>query len=287
MGTILRDSLARARGQILVWGLALGLLGALFGTFYDTLQAQREGYEALMRGMPPEMLAFFGGVVDMFSPVGYLGLYFYSYMPVVAGIYAILAGSGIVAADEEAGRLDLLLAQPVRRVTFLAARILAFALTLVAILALTWIGFAASAPGSGLGLGPGRLALPLVSLWVLLLAYGLLALLFSQVLPSRSAAASAAGLVLVTDYVLVSWQSIDPSLGPLARALPQGYYQGAEALNGLDLGRLGVLLGAGVVLGLLALWRFGRRDIRVAGEGGWRLPGWRRRAPLPHDVRAG
>jgi len=279
VGTILRDALARARGQILGWGLSLGMLAALTVALFDTLLAQGEGYEALVRGMPPEVLAFLGGVTDMFSPVGYLGLYFYSYMPVVAGIYAVLAGSGLVAADEEAGTLDLLLAQPIRRAALLGGRVLALALTLAAILALTWVGFALSAPPTGLGVGVGALALPLVSLWALLVAYGLLALLLSQVLPSRSAAASTAGLVLVLDYFLVSWRTIRPELAPLARALPQGHYQGAEALGGLDVGALGVLLGVGAVCGLLALWRFQRRDIRVAGEGGWRLGGIGGRRP--------
>jgi ABC-2 type transport system permease protein len=279
VGTILRDALSRARGQILGWGLSLGMLAALTVAFFDTLLAQREGYEALVRSMPPEVLAFLGGMADTFSPVGYLGLYFYSYMPVVAGIYAVLAGSGLVAADEEAGTLDLLLAQPIRRAALLGGRVLALALTLAAILALTWAGFAVSAPRTGLEAGVGALALPLVSLWALLVAYGLLALLLSQILPSRSAAASTAGLVLVLDYFLVSWRTIRPELEPLARALPQGHYQGAEALGGLDFGALSVLLGAGAVCGLLALWRFQRRDIRVAGEGGWRLGGIGGRRP--------
>ena len=39
-----------------------------------------------------------------------------------------------------------------------------------------------------------------------------------------------------------------------------------------------VLVGSGLVLMLYAWWRFEERDIRVAGEGGWRLPGLGRRA---------
>ncbi len=32
------------------------------------------------------------------------------------------------------------------------------------------------------------------------------------------------------------------------------------------------LLGIALLLALLAWWRFERRDVRVGGEGGWRLP---------------
>jgi hypothetical protein len=54
--------------------------------------------------------------------------------------------------------------------------------------------------------------------------------------------------------------------------LPYAYYQGSEAINGLNWGWLLGLLTVSAVFLLLAWWRFQNRDIRVAGEGSWRLP---------------
>jgi len=34
------------------------------------------------------------------------------------------------------------------------------------------------------------------------------------------------------------------------------------------------LLGVAALFTLVAWWRFQRRDIRVAGEGGWQFPMW-------------
>ena len=143
---------------------------------------------------------------------------------------------------------------------------------LVAILALAWLGLAVVLLGSSLDVGPGQLALPFLSLLAVLLLFGALALFLSMVLPSRRAAASVAGLLLVASYVLSSLASIDESVRGAARLLPLHYYQGAAALEGMNWSWLGWLLGVSALLGLAAWRLFERRDIHVGGEGGWRLP---------------
>ena len=81
-----------------------------------------------------------------------------------------------------------------------------------------------------------------------------------------------AGLVLVASYLLSSMTALIESLEPIARFLPYSYFQGSEALNGLNLTWLMGLLAVSVLLTLLAWWRFQRRDIRIGGEGAWGRP---------------
>ena len=45
------------------------------------------------------------------------------------------------------------------------------------------------------------------------------------------------------------------------------------AIDGLKWGWVAGLLGISVLFAVIAWWRFERRDIRVGGEGSWRLPG--------------
>ncbi|MCL6430499.1 MAG: ABC transporter permease [Anaerolineae bacterium] len=276
MWTIFRHALRRSRGQILGWGLVLALLGAWIITLYPAILSQGEQYRQLFKAYPPEMLAFFGGVTDLTEPVAYLDFVFFSYMPIVIAIYAILAGSGLLVADEESGVLDLILAHPISRTRLYLGRFLAFATSVLAILALTWLGFVVPLPGSGLDVGAGAMALPCVSLFAVLLLFGALALFLSLLLPSRGAAASVAGLVLVASYFASSLSRLNPDLQALDRVLPLRYYQGAAAVNGLDWGELGILLGAAALFALLGWALFARRDIRVGGEAGWRLPRARR-----------
>jgi ABC-2 type transport system permease protein len=59
------------------------------------------------------------------------------------------------------------------------------------------------------------------------------------------------------------------------------YYQGGLAIRGMNWEWFAGLMIAAAVFALLAWWLFLRRDIRVGGEGGWKLPNlrfWRRRA---------
>jgi ABC-2 type transport system permease protein len=245
--------------------------------FYDSMADQRDLLEQYMQSLPRELFAFLGGATEIFTPAGYLTLEFYSYMPLILGIFVILTASGLVAAEEENGQLDLVLAHPVSRRALFFGRLLAFLLATVATLALTWLGFVLIVGRTTLGLSPVELAAPLVSLFALLVFFGALALALSQLLPSRRLAAMVTGLVLVGSFFLTSLARLNESLERLAPLSPLNYFQTGDAMNGLKLDWLAVLLGAALVFALIAWWRFERRDIRVAGEGSWALP-WPRRA---------
>lgn len=285
MMTVFCRTLARARGQVLGWGISLALIGAYVAGLYDTIAGQREQYTELLKAYPPEMMAFFGNVTELYTPVGYLTMTFFSYMPLIVGIYAVLAGSGLLVSDEENGTLDLLLAHPISRTGLFFGRLLAFVAALLAMLVLAWLGFAVLVPGSSLDVGLAQLALPFASLLAVLLVFGAFALLLSMVLPSRSAAAMASGVVLLASYFLSSLANVNPDLQAVARLLPLHYYQSGAAVDGLHWGWLAWLLAASALLSLLAWWLFERRDIRVGGEGGWRLPVLRMR-PTARRARA-
>ncbi len=274
MFPIFLNALSRARGQILGWGLSLGLLGMYMAQFYDTIARQQEQILQLIRSYPPELMAFFGEV-DLsagFTPESYLSVELLSYMPLILGIFAVLAGSGLVASDEESGTLDLLLAHPVSRTGLFMGRLLAFVTSTLAILTIIWLGLALGVRQTELlKLTPGEMARPMLSLLAVLLLFGALAALLSMLLPSRRLAATTAGLVLVASFFLSALARLDDRLLEVARLLPLEYYQSGEAISGLNWNWFIGLLGFALLFAVLAWWRFERRDIRVGGEGGWRL----------------
>ena len=277
MFPIFRHALSRSRGQILGWGISLALLGVYVVAFYNTISSQKEQFEQLLKAYPPELMAFFGDMSAMFTPSGYLTVYFFSYMPLVLGIFAVLAGSGLVVSGEESGTLDLILAYPVSRTALFFGRALAFIVETVLIFAVVWLGFIIAMIWSDLNVGAGPLALPFLSLLGVILFFGGLALLLSLVLPSRRMGAMAAGLVLVASYFVTALSRLSPEESLLARLSPIKYYQGGEAISGLNWEWFIGLIGLGLIFTLLGWRRFERRDIRVGGEGGWQvsLP-WRK-----------
>jgi ABC-2 type transport system permease protein len=241
--------------------------------FYGTIAEQQEQIEALWENYPKEFMAFFGDLDDFATPSGYLGLEFFSYMPLVLGIFAVLIGSGLLVGDEESGRLDLILAHPVSRAVFYWGRVLAFFVATVAMLAIVWLGLAVPARWTALSeVSSVEMAQPFVSLLGVLSFFGCLALLLSMVLPSRRMAASVTGLLLVASFFLTSLARINTDLETAAKLSPLNYYQGGEAIDSLNVTWVAGLLAFAVIMALLAAWRFERRDIRVGGEGGWQRP---------------
>ena len=275
MMTPFRYTLRRMRGQTLGWGLGLALLGMLIIPFDGVFTEDQAQFLAMLESYPPEFLAFFGDASDpsaITTPRGFLQYYFFSMVPVLAGIFALGAGSGLLAKDEEHGRLDLILAHPVSRAAFFFGRVLALVAAALAVVFIGWAGCAILLQGSAMGIGAGELALAFLPVFAQIWIYAGLALLLSLLLPARRYASMVTGVLLAVSYMTSSLGQLNPSLEAIGRLLPYAYYQGAAAMEGLDWGSLIGLLAVGDGFALLAWWRFARRDIRVVGEGSWRLP---------------
>jgi len=277
MREIFRFALTRLRGQILGWGVAMLLLGVTSVPFYDGIVDQVETLDQILKNFPPELMALFGdfSMASYVTPEGYLGLQYFDMMAIlILGVFAILIGSGLIATDEENGRLDLILAHPVSRTALIAGRLSAFVAATLGILVLSWLGIVVPMEFTSMDLTWGEVALPFLSLFAELMLFGTMVLLLSMLLPSRRAAASAAGFALIASYVLVALARM-PSVGDVvknaARLSPLTYYQSGQAIDGLNLGWFLGLLALSAILAALSAWLFQRRDIRVGGEGGWRL----------------
>ncbi|MGD1995986.1 MAG: ABC transporter permease subunit [Anaerolineae bacterium] len=281
MITVFRYTLRRFRGQILGWGIALALLGLLLISMWDSLAAEQEQFAELLEIYPSEIAAFMGDISSMVTPEGWVSIEFFSYMPLILGIFGVMAGSGLLVSHEESGTLDLILAYPVSRTALFIGRLLAFIAATVAILVIAWLGLVVPMNWSSMDIGWGRMWLPLLSLLAELLLFGTLALFLSMLLPSRRLAATTAGLLLVASFFITGLAKINEDLEPVARLSPLNYHQTQDAFQGLNGTWFTGLLAAAVVFAALAWWRFRRRDIRVGGEGGWRLPS------LPFLRRAG
>jgi len=281
MLTIFRNSLSRSRGQIIGWGLALFLLGMLSIIRIQLMLENPELIEQLMKGRGRGVVAAFGGGGKVMSPGWALSMAFFSYMPLVLGVFAVMSGSGLLAADEENGTLDLVLAHPITRTDLFLGRLLAFAVALVIVLLISWLGFVVAMMRTPLDVSVWALGKPYLSLLALMLFFGHLALLLSMVLPARRSAAMVAAVILLVSYFLTTLARIDPGLKTVADLSPTTYYQSGDAIDNLDTFYLLGLLAPAVLFSALAWWLFERRDIRVVGEGGWRWPVWWKKKSAP------
>lgn len=277
MLTIFRFSLWRSRWQILGWGLPLLLLGFITAPFYDLVAENEANLMKVIDSLPDFVKGFAGGdaVNEIFTPAGFLSLRYFAFLPVILGIFGVVAGSGLVAADEERGVLDFVLAHPASRAAVFFGRLLSVAVSLAAILLLgclgIWLGVLRT---ESLDFSFWRLGLTYICVFGVTALFASIALAFSMFMPSRAAAAMGAGIILFASYIITSLANGIKGLEAWAAVSPITYFQN-DAINGIEFGKLFGLLAVSALFIAAAWLGFRNRDIRVAGDGGWKLP-WKR-----------
>lgn len=270
--TTFRYTIMSLRGQILGWGLGIGLYGLMIVQMFETMAAQQGQLQEMIANYPKEFLAFFGGDANtIMTPAGFLHMYAFSMLPIIISVFSILVGSGMIVSDEERGRLDLIISHPVGRSAFFFGRFLGVIAGMLIIHLMGWIGFSLLLGKSSLGVTVGQMLVPFISLFVQIFFYVALTLLLSLLLPSRNLAAIVSGVIVVSSYMISSLGFMNDMLMTISKIMPYHYFQTVLDVNDLNLTWLISLLGISMLMVVLAWFRFLRRDIRLSGEGSWKF----------------
>ena len=207
---------------------------------------------------------FVGGELDLASPAGFLNSQVFALTaPLLLLIFAIGAGSAAVAGEEERGTLDLLLAHPLRRRDFVVQRFLALvalvgaltAVVLAAVVLCSWL--------VDLDVGLGRVLAASVSVGLLALLFGTMALAVGAVRPGRARAIAVASGLAVAAWLL---DGLAQAVGVLDALRPLSPYYQTLGQNPLREGApwAGWALVAGATAALVVCGAIGleRRDAR-------------------------
>jgi ABC-2 type transport system permease protein len=199
------------------------------------------------------------------SPAGYLqGTLFALVGPLLAIMAAAATGARAIAGDEEAGRLELLLAHPVSRTRLVLERFAAMAATCAWLGLVVWAGTLAAASVADLGIGVGPITAATLGLVLLALGFGAVALAAGSLVANRGLALGVAAALAVASYLAYTVGGQVEGLACLRKLSPFYWYLGSDPLrSGLDLGFLAVLAAIPLLLGGLALWSLNRRDVAV------------------------
>ncbi len=257
----LRSVYARSLGMIAmptVWW-TLGIAGFAAWIVF-AVQQMESRLSSLFASSPTVMnlIKNIGGGDASFN-AGFLSAIFVL-LPLFLMAFAVTQVNGW-SADEQDGRLELLLAAPQRRLSVLLGRFAALASATVFIAVVTLLASGGAAAAAGLKLDSGNLAaatLGMIPLGLLIAAVGYLA---SGWLRTAADTGLVSFLLLIWFFISfigpeLNWPNATLRLSPF-------YYYGTPLLNGLSLAPvLGVLAVAVLALGLGAL-RFIRKDIGV------------------------
>jgi ABC-2 type transport system permease protein len=185
---------------ILGWGLGLALVlyGTLsaFATQFSSPQARNE-FVALANAF-----RFLAEPIAVTTPGGFVTWRTLGTLPVMLGIWSVLAGSRLIRGAEERGTLDIVLATPHSRTRVLAEGIAALFTAHLLIGLLIGLGALGGMAAANEPVSVGRALLAGLNIGLLDFCFALFALLVSQFTSRAGAAAGAAGGLLALSWSL-------------------------------------------------------------------------------------
>lgn len=265
LGNIFLKTLRDYRYQIVGWGLGLaGLMVAQVLAYYNFFKGpDAEKMTQDYKQTAESFSFFFGKVYDVETLGGYIHFEIMIYLPVLLGIFAVMAGSGIIRGEEEKGSLDLLLSTPRSRIAVVLGKWAAITLAIAVIAALGWLGLVIGAAVANVELDSGAALVAHLNIVLVALIFGSLALFFAQLMPSRKAAAGWAGGFLAATYLMNSMAQTFESLRWLRNFSPFYYYDLSKPMArsvGTDWGAILLLAFIPIPLLVAAVLMYLKRD---------------------------
>ncbi len=250
---------------LLVWTGLSGLVAGFYLSLYPSIGAIDE-MRRLLDSMPPALRAMFAAEgVDIGTPAGYLNVELFTFLvPLLMFAITLTAGAGATAGEEERGTLELLLANPLPRWQVVVEKFAAMAFLGATVAAGIWLALAITAQATAIDLALECVAAALASAWLLGLAMGALAMVVGALTGSRMVSLGLALAVGVLGFFVNALGPLVEGLKPWQALSPHYHYIGYDPLaNGLDPAHSAALAGMTVVLLVLAVVAFERRDLRT------------------------
>ena len=291
-GSVFAKGLRDSRRAVIGVGLGVGLIVIVTASqiaIQFPTEADRQELAGSMASLPAMIRGLLGDPINIDRLGGFLSWRLVNFLPVIIGLWSVLALSGTLAAEASRGSLDLLATSGPSRVRLAIEKalvhlvglgIVLFSLALAASLSSVIFG---RLPGDEIGLSAALshfLGIGLVSL-----VGGAIAFALAPVL-GRSAAAGIAAVLLLAAFIINSYASVVPSLASIQGLSWFGWTAAHRPIAGVsDPGSLVGVAVLNVVLLAVGVLAFVRRDIGATvalpsvglpGAGsGLRGPAWR------------
>jgi ABC-2 type transport system permease protein len=248
----------------LAWAIGFVLIIVSTVAFWPAFKGSTALDEAL-KILPAPLLDAFG-LQDFASPAGYLrgGLY-EVLVPLMFAALGVLLANSATAAEEDAGRLELFVAQPLTRGSILVGRSLAVLGWLVVLTAVVIASQFLSDAAFDLQIDAGLLLSTIVLSALLGAMHAGLAIAIAG-LTGRPGLVQGIGLVIaLVGYLVAALFPLSETLEPWRVISPWDWALGGDPLvNAAEPWRFIALGLPAVVLAIVGLLAFDRRDVRSA-----------------------
>ena len=261
---ITRQALRVSRRRLAIWAGSFAGLIALYAVIWPSVRGNTS-WRSLFDTLPATYRALFtaSGSIDLSTPGGYLGIELMGFMgPALIAVYAISAGSGAIAGEEDRGGLEVTLSAPVSRAGVFGQRLAALAAGIAIVItaagAALWI-FSALL---GMGLGLGAIASAAAALGLFGLFAGGVAIAVGAATGKPAVARGVAALAVVASYLISALAQVTSTLRPVRPISPYYLVLGNEPLaHGLRLTGAVSVLAAVAAITVAGGVLFARRDL--------------------------
>jgi ABC-2 type transport system permease protein len=260
---LLRRGLVDHRRALVGW--CLGVVGycALVASIYPSIKGF-SGFERLVQQYPEALKSLFSIGGDITTGAGFLDAELFSLiLPLLVITLAIGSGARTLAGEEEAGRLELVFAYPLRRRNAVVAKAAAVAAEVVVVCTAAFAALAALDGLVGLGLDFSHLVQALVGIGALGVLYGWLAVAVGATWPSKLLALGVPAAYAAAAYLVAGLHSLAGWLDPLRFLSPFWLVGQAPLENGWRGWGVLVVAAAAAVSLALGARLIERRDLEV------------------------
>ena len=261
--TLVRHAFGRVWVGATVWGLVFGTTAATsalsYVQSYPTAASRHQ--IAASTGKDVGLAILFGPISDIDTVGGYTAYKSFVFLTTIGALWALLAGTRLLRGDEDNGRWQLVLsgATSPRRATTAALAGLAGAVAVVLLGAVLPVALAGRDPDLGFGAFDAvTFGLSVALVPAVFSAVGALA---SQLGRTRRTATQLGLLLFGLAFVVRMVADADPSTRWLLWATPFGWSERVRPFTDNDLLPLVPAVAATALLGALAVWLSGRRDV--------------------------
>ena len=193
------------------------LMAAIWPSFSDI------DIDGLLAQYPDALVEVFN-VADMSTGTGYLNAELFSLMlPAIFIVFAVGRGARVLAGEEEDGTLELLVSLPVSRTSILLQKGAALTVGVVALAGVLFLATWLSSQVLGLGISVRAALNGAISMGLLGIEFGLIALAIGACVGRRSVAVGASACLAGAAYLVYLAAQLIDSLRPLRHVSP--FYQ--------------------------------------------------------------
>lgn len=245
----------------LFWFLGVIAMTLLTMSFYPSFK--QGGFDEAYKSLPKNVQALTGSLVSIKTVPGYISQQIYAFrIPLLTLIMSITMFAGLIAGDESEGTLQTLLAQPVSRLKVFVEKYLAGLIIALIVCFGSVIGVFIALALINEYINFMYLLAAMVDAWLLVMLFGTLAFAIGAMTGRKALAGGVTSLIAFGAFLITSLAPNVAVLKQIEKFLPFYYYNNpATAINGLSLSNVLVLASVTMILLIVSLTVFMKRDI--------------------------